>query len=421
MIDIHIFCGVRNLLNNQCAKNPISASQIEDIRLAAKKMHGASRRSFQAEMAEKYCDGLAWKAARTFKWNQKTVELGLHERRTGIVCIGAQRLASGRMRWEEKHPGYADLLCSIAEEHSQQDPTFNSTIAYTRLTAEKALELLRAHGIHEDDLPSKSGMAVILNRLGYRLRKVVKAKPQKKVPETDAIFENVAEKNEEAINDSTIKRLSIDCKATVKIGEYARGGKTRGDNKGADHDMGCSEKYTPFGVLDEDTDQLYIVFGSSFKTSDFIMDGLDAYWNKLSLEEQDRIEVLQLRIDNGPESNGSRTQFLKRAVEFADKIGKKVQLIYYPPYHSKYNPIERCWGILEGHWNGAKLTDVDTMLKWAASMTWKGISPILTLSNKVYKKGISLSKKAMRSVEARLQRNPKLPKWDILIQPVYAV
>ncbi len=106
-------------------------------------------------------------------------------------------------------------------------------------------------------------MAEILNRMGYRLRKVVKAKPQKKVPETDAIFNNIKEKNAEAKSDAGVKRLSMDCKATVKIGNYSRGGKTRGDNQADDHDMGCTETYTPFGILDEDSGQLHIMFGSS--------------------------------------------------------------------------------------------------------------------------------------------------------------
>jgi len=92
----------------------------------------------------------------------------------------------------------------------------------------------------------------------------------------------------------------------------------------------------------------------------------------------------------GPESSGVRTQFLKRIIEFCDKINKPIQLLYYPPYHSKYNPIERCWGILELHWNGAKLIDSESMLKWASSMTWKGVNPVVRLSQKIYKKGITL-------------------------------
>ncbi len=216
-------------------------------------------------------------------------------------------------------------------------------------------------------------------------------------------------------------RVSMDCKATVNIGEYSRGGKTRGDNHAADHDMGCEEKYTPFGVVNEDSGHLHLSFGSSAKTSDFIVDSLYAWWASQSSEAKNRATQIQIKVDNGPESNGRRTQFLKRIVEFADHIGKSICLLYYPPYHSKYNPVERCWGILEKHWNGAKLTDTQTMLAWAKSMTWKGIHPVVELSHTVYEKGISLTKQAMLAVESRLERNPLLPKWDILIRSACAV
>src|SRR6266404_696946 len=215
-----------------------------------------------------------------------------------------------------------------------------------------------------------------------------------------------------------VKRWSIDCKATVKIGEFSRGGVTRGDHKASDHDLGCKEKYIPCGLVDEDTGQLSVTFGSSFKTSDFIVDTLAAWWQGLSATEQGEIDRVQIKMDNGSESSGVRTQFLHRMVQFADTIGKPLQLLYYPPYHSKYNPIERCWGIMELHWNGAQLIDVETMLEWAKSMTWKGLQPIVALSHKVYQKGISLGKKAMQAVEARLTRYPELPKWDILIRPI---
>jgi hypothetical protein len=211
--------------------------------------------------------------------------------------------------------------------------------------------------------------------------------------------------------------VSIDCKATVNIGPYSRGGMTRGANKAADHDMGCREKYTPFGIIDEDAGALYLHFGSSAKTSDFIVDGLQAWWEQLPIAARAGCSRLQIKADNGPESSGQRTQFLSRMVQFADAIGKPIQLLYYPPYHSKYNPIERCWGILEQHWNGAQLLDANTMLAWAKSMTWKGLHPVVELSGKVYAKGVTLTKKAMRAIEARLLRNPDLPKWDILIRP----
>jgi hypothetical protein len=214
-----------------------------------------------------------------------------------------------------------------------------------------------------------------------------------------------------------VRRLSIDCKATVKIGEVSRGGRTRGDDQACDHDLGLTEKYIPCGIVDEDTARLHLIFGSSYKTSDFIVDALESWWAALEESEQVAMGRLQLKMDNGPESSGQRRQFLNRMVAFCDRIGKPIQLLYYPPYHSKYNPIERCWGILELHWNGAKLVNVETMLAWAQSMTWKGLSPIVEFSEKGYEKGVRLSKRAMRAVEARLERHPELPKWDILIQP----
>ena len=212
--------------------------------------------------------------------------------------------------------------------------------------------------------------------------------------------------------------MSIDGKATVAIGDVARGGVTRGDHRACDHDLGLHEQYIPCGIVDEDSGQLCITFGSSFKTSDFIVDALEAWWAALDEVEQVAMAQLQITMDNGPESSGRRTQFLQRMVAFCDAIGKPMHLLYYPPYHSKYNPIERCWGILELHWNGTKLVDVETRLEWAKSMTWKGIHPIVALSRKVYQKGVTLSKGAMQAIEARLERDLELPKWDIRIRPV---
>ena len=203
----------------------------------------------------------------------------------------------------------------------------------------------------------------------------------------------------------------------MSIGDFSRGGLTRGDAKACDHDLECQEKYIPWGMVDEDTGQLSITFGNSYKTSDFMVDALQARWAALPAPEQARTEQLQIKMDNGPESSGVRTQFLHRMVQFADQIGKPIQLLYYPPYHSKYNPIERCWGILELHWNGTKLINVETMLAWAKSMTWKGLQPVVALSRKAYQRGIALGKKAMQAVESRLERHPTLPKWDILIRP----
>jgi hypothetical protein len=173
---------------------PLEPSQIADLRLAASHMTGPKRRAFQAEMTLKYCTGNPLLAETVFGWGRRTVAVGLAERRTGITCLGAQPAFSGRKPWEDTQSEAAEALYRLAEAYAQQDPTFRTTLAYTRLTAKAALAALRAQGYGADQVPSPSTIAEVLNRMGFRLRKVIKAKPQKKIAETDAIFANIEKK-----------------------------------------------------------------------------------------------------------------------------------------------------------------------------------------------------------------------------------
>jgi hypothetical protein len=156
-----------------------ATGHLDDLKLAASKMKGHQRRAFQAAMAVKYCDGRARGAEAMFGWGREAVTLGLHERRTGIVCLNVHSAICGDKLWEEKHPQPAQALWELAEAHAQQDPSFRTTLSFTRLTAAEALKQLRAQGFADEVLPSPSCMAEVLNRNGYRLRPVLKAKPQK--------------------------------------------------------------------------------------------------------------------------------------------------------------------------------------------------------------------------------------------------
>jgi hypothetical protein len=212
-------------------------------------------------------------------------------------------------------------------------------------------------------------------------------------------------------------RLSLECQATGKRGDYSRGGHPRGDPHAADHDLGGQETPVPGGRVEADSGRVHLPVGSACKTSDFLVESLEEWWNEPPAEKRAESAHLHLKVDNGPDSRGVRTPFLKRLVEVADRTGTSIPLLYDPPYHSNYPPIERGWGSLEQPGNGAKLVDPEAMVEGAHSMTWTGIQPVVTLSGAVSQTGVSLSKKAMRELEASLERNPFLPKWDILIWP----
>jgi len=398
--------------------NELTDRLIITLKDAASKLTGAKRREFQAQVALDYLDGSARQAERVFGWWRKTVELGLHELRTGIICLD-NASARGNRRTEEKLPALEHDIRALAEPQSQQDPKFQSPFQYTRITAKAMRQaLIDQKGWKSEDLPCEKTIGNILNRLGFRLRRVQKAKPVKKVRETDAIFENVHRENKASDEREDSLRISIDTKDKVKVGDLSRGGQSRGTKatKANDHDMEYKEKLVPFGILDVLGNLLTIIFGTSRETSDFIADCLQQWWDE-NHTQYAHIRQLVINLDNGPNNSSFRTQFMKRMVEFADRNNMEIVLVYYPPYHSKYNPIERCWGILEKHWNGTLLDCRTTVLEWTRTMTWNGISPVVKLLDRVYEKGVKIAKKAFQSIAKRLKRNDAIPKYTVRIEP----
>jgi transposase len=238
--------------------------------------------------------------------------------------------------------------------------------------------------------------------------------PPKKVKQTDAIFERLKQVNPEADRADDMLRISIDAKATVHIGPFSRRGKGRTKTKAADHDFKPKATLTPFGIFVPETDDLWLYMACSKITSDFIVDRLEQWWQEVRLLYL-RVKTLVINLDNGPENHSRRTQFLKRIVEFARKYGLRVHLAYYPPYHSKYNPIERCWGILEMHWNGSLLDSIEAVVGFARSMTWKGKHPLVSVVQTIYHKGVKLKSKEMKALESEVVRLAGLGKWFVTI------
>jgi len=211
-------------------------------------------------------------------------------------------------------------------------------------------------------------------------------------------------------------RVSLDAQATVKLGPFSRRGKSRVPVAAADHDFQPAGTVTPVGLLLPEMDELFLYAVTSRVTSDCLVDRLGQWWAAVR-ERFAHITTLVLNLDNGPENHSHRTQFVARLVQFAADTGLTIRLAYYPPYHSKYNPIERCWGILEQHWNGTLLDTLDTVRRYAATLTWKGKHPAVALVTTAYERGVTLTKEAMADVEARLTRHPTLGKWFVTILP----
>ncbi len=398
--------------------NPIEALK-SVIKNATGKLTGAKRREYMAEITNEFLVGNARKAEREFGWSRVTVNKGLQELNRGIKCIDNYK-ARGNKKTEIKLKTIEEDIRSLVDPKSQAEPRFRTTFAYTRITAKAVRQaLIDEKGYTDAQLPTENTIGNILNRLRYRLKPVQKTKPLKKIPQVDEIFDNI----NKAVGFSTANekslRISIDAKTTLSIGEFSRGGKSRCEKpiKALDHDFEPDEKLVPFGIFEPCYDFLTIIFGTSVETSDFIVDCLEKWWSETE-ERHNGIEELVITLDNGSHLQSHRTQFIKRMTEFADKTGLVIRLIYYPPYHSKYNPVERCFGILEQHWNGTILDSVTKAVEWAKTMTFNGIQPVVHLREEVYQHGVALLRREMEPYEARIQRSKSLPKWDVGIMPI---
>ncbi len=371
----------------------------------------SERRKFMARIVKLLGPGGQRQAERELGWDRKTIIKGNHELTSGFDCKD-DFSGRGRKPTEAHLPDLSDDIRAIVEPKSQTDPTFRTTQLYSPITAEEVRRRLIESGKYSDEeLPKVRTIRKKLNQLNYSLRKVAKTKPKKKIAETDLIFENVHRANKLADETEGVIRISIDAKATINIGPFSRGGYNRTGIEACDHDFGPESVLKLFGIYLPASDENYFYFSESCITADFMIDALENLWPMIKTRFDPH--TIAINLDNGPENSSRRTQFINRLVQFAKGENVDINLTYYPPYHSKYNPIERVWGVLEKHWKGELLTSVEKVLGLARTMKWNGKNPIVTMIQGIYKKGISLSQKVMQDLEKMIIRVPGIEKWAV--------
>jgi len=395
----------------------LSAAEKQLHQATVKVLKGGEKRRYMARVARTLGRGGPSLLERELGWSRHAMRKATYELDSGFICVD-DYAARGRKRAEAHLPDLLDDMRAIAEQQSQTDPTFHSTRLYLRLSATAVRAQLETKYDYSDaSLPSVEIIRQRLNTLGYRLRAVKKSQPLKKLPETDAIFKRLAVVNPAADADPTILRLSVDAKARVVLGRFSRRGRSRVPVAAYDHDFRDAPTVTPVGVFLPAVNETYLYFIAGRITADALMDVLQQTWDQVA-PRFPAVRTLHLNLDNGPENHSRRTQFMQRLTEFVDTYNLTVQLAYYPPYHSKYNPIERVWGVLEQHWNGTLLDKIDTVLALARTMTYKHVNPIVHQVQQTYAKGVKLTAKAMAALEARFEREPELEKYFVRIAPL---
>ncbi len=319
----------------------------------------------------------------------------------------------GRKRLTEKYPNLIRNISSIIDNYLQADSHFKTDTLYITITPGSIIDVLVKEYGYPQKFACRNSITNILHKLGYKYCPISKSKVLDKIPQTDSIFENVFDELEAVKDtDDTVAAISIDDKATKKIGDISDNGKTWIYTKTLDHDTTFSHSVKPFGILDLKTNETFVTCTPYNSTAYFKADCIDNY-----IKQKGNLKKLVIFLDNGPENSGRRTAWLKALVNLAKKHNIVIKLVYYPPYHSKYNKIERYWARLQLFWRNIIIDTLDKLIECVNKVTWKGVRSKCILSSIVYEKKVTISESEMKDINTHLIREEGLEKWSIVITP----
>lgn len=261
----------------------------------------------------------------------------------------------------------------------------------------------------------------ILEILGFRQRSFLKAATLKDVPQRDEQFLVIEEIKSKCI-EAGIPVLSIDTKKKELVGNFKRAGTvlTNGTPKSLDHDFEtfAEAKIVPHGIYDVARNTGYITIGSDHDTSQFVCDNIERVWEMHLHDIYPDAHTIAILCDGGGSNSSSHRIVKQDFMDLANRIGMNILVVHYPPYCSKFNPIEhRLFSQITRSWSGAPLTSIEDAAKRAElTTTSKGLKVLVHIENKTYQ----LQRKINDDYEYRLANQvvfrEKLPKWNYLIK-----
>lgn len=323
----------------------------------------------------------------------------------------------GRKKLIDKYPNLIKDIESVIENYKNVDSHFKSDKTYVSLTPSIIIEELVKNYNYPPKFACYNSIKKIINKLGYKLHRIPKELIYKRIEETNEIFNNINDVKEsiKASND-TVAAISIDDKATKKLGKISDNGKTILDIKALDHDTIINGSLKPFGILDIKTNKTFVTCTEYCSTADFKIDCIDEYLNYKTKEHS--LRKLYILLDNGPENSGRRKLWLKCLCKLAKKYNIVIELAYYPPYCSKYNLIERYWARLQMFWNKIIIETKEELINVINKCTWNNVKTTAKINEKEYTKGKDVSYFEMEEIEEKqIIRDEKIKNWSIVITP----
>ena len=385
------------------------------------KLNERDRRRFLATKAENLkAQGISYrKFSKKMGTSTHTLQNGRLEllSGTGVVDNRIRRKGGGRKRMLPQHPEWAQAIMQIIEPHTAGLPQ-DEKVMWVSLSITQIMSKLseRGYGI------SRYFVRQVIDSLGFRARSFYKDLPMKEVQDRDEQFQHIASirKESEAIG---LPIISIDTKKKEMLGNFKRVGKalSNGPLKSLDHDFATfsNGQIVPHGIYDVTKNIGYMTFGVSHDTSKFVCDNIARVWNKHLKWQYPDANTLVILCDGGGSNSSSHRIVKQDLMNLANRLGIRLHVVHYPPYCSKFNPIEhRLFSQITRSWSGAPLMTLQNAVERAAMTTTKtGLKVYAHVNSNTYDIKRPIDESYQKNLAEQVVFAPKLGKWNYLVKP----
>lgn len=284
-------------------------------------------------------------------------------------------------------------------------------VIWTNLTEDQLVERLANKGCKA----SKSVVRKLLKERNFKKRKAQKVKTMGISKDRGKQFINIARLHKR-FEQSDNPIISVDTKKKEFIGDFFREGTllTQKPIQVYDHDFGSFAEgvVIPHGILDIKLNQGFINIGTSKDTSEFACDAIEQWWLQKGQKNYPNATEILMLCDSGGSNNARYFVFKENLIKLANRIGIKIRVAHYPPYTSKYNPIEhRLFPFVTRACQGVIFRSVELVKQLMQKTSTKtGLSVIVNVIKKIYQTG----KRATEGFKETIKQNPQIIFHNIL-------
>ena len=336
-------------------------------------------------------------------------------KKNDIEPIRDRRIGGGRTPSHAKHPNLDEAFLSVISDHIAGDP-MDEKIKWIKLTRKQISQELKKKGIQV----SKHIVKKLLKQHGFVKRKIQRKKSTGEFKDRDEQFKNIDKIRSKYMNTNN-PVLSVDTKKKEKLGNLHRSGKVYCNEaiESFDHDYAHLSNATvvPHGIYDMKTNEALITIGNSRETAEFICDAIKHWWHKIGKRRYQSADEILIFCDAGGANSYRHHVFKAELQELSNAIGLPVRICHYPPYASKWNPIEhRLFPHVTRAMEGVKLDSIETVKNLIRkTKTETGLKVFVRSTRKVYKKGVKVAKELIDRIN--IKRHGELGNLNYTISP----